>query len=157
MILGQFAKMLLLPLLPLFLKTIGMKATLLMGIAAWGVRYGVFGSRPSDVAGRRQPGAARICYDFFFVAAYIHVDNQASSEIRASARRCSIWWSWAGHVSGQQGVRRLNEHFTDATGRTDWTQFWAWPAVGVIVPVFIFAMFFKDRKAAADPGAQTSI
>lgn len=148
MILGQFAEMLLLPLLPFFLRTIGMKATLLLGIAAWGVRYGIFalGQPTWLVVGSLVLHG--ICYDFFFVAAYIHTDNQASSEIRASAQALfNLVVMGFGMWLGNEIFGRLNEHLTSG-GVTDWSRFWAYPAVGVIVPVAIFALFFKGRKAA---------
>jgi len=42
MTIGQFSEMLLLPLLAFFIRKFGMKWTLLIGMLAWSVRYGIF-------------------------------------------------------------------------------------------------------------------
>ena len=63
MTIGQFSEMFLLPFLPWFLRKMGMKWVLAMGMAAWGIRYLLFalgadGSRES-VGGRGEFGASR--------------------------------------------------------------------------------------------------
>ncbi len=61
MTIGQFAEMFLLPFLPWFLRKMGMKWVLAMGMAAWGIRYLLFalGAGERESLDRdRQPGAA---------------------------------------------------------------------------------------------------
>jgi nucleoside transporter len=152
MTLGQFMEMLLLPLLPLFLARLGMKWTVLMGIAAWGVRYGIFALGEPTWLVKGSLALHGICYDFFFVAAYIYVDNRASSDIRASAQALiNFVVLGVGMLLGNLAFANLTDHFTqsvaDGVQVTDWTSVWKYPAIGVIVPVVIFGLFFKGRKA----------
>lgn len=97
MTIGQWSEMLLLLCLPLMLKRLGMKWVLALGMLAWGLRYGVFsigGSYPFGVffwpviIGLTLHG---VCYDFFFAAGFIHVDNESPSDIRGSTNRCSYF------------------------------------------------------------------
>ncbi|GMU22466.1 MAG: xanthosine permease [Phycisphaerae bacterium] len=154
MTLGQFTEMLLLPLLPFFLRTIGMKKTLLLGIAAWGIRYGIFSLGQPTWLVLASLALHGICYDFFFVAAYIHVDNQASANIRASAQALiNFVIMGIGMLLGNLAFGKLTASFTDTLAdgvqSTDWTSVWMYPAIGVIVPVVVFALFFREKPPAA--------
>jgi nucleoside transporter len=86
MTIGQWSEMLLLPLLPFFLMRMGMKWVLALGMLAWGIRYGVFaiGEPYWLVIGLLTLHG--VCYDFFFAAGFIHVDNEAPTDIRGSAQ-----------------------------------------------------------------------
>ena len=93
MTIGQFAEMILLPFLPWFLRKMGMKWVLAMGMAAWGIRYLLFalGDQGSVspwvvVASLALHG---VCFDFFFAAGFIYVDEKAPNEIRAARKRFS--------------------------------------------------------------------
>jgi nucleoside transporter len=86
MTIGQWSEMILLPFLPFFLYRFGMKWVLAMGMLAWGIRYGVFslGQPYWLVIGLLTLHG--VCYDFFFAAGFIHVDNESPSDIRGSAQ-----------------------------------------------------------------------
>lgn len=168
MTIGQFSEMILLPFLPFFLKRLGMKWTLALGMAAWGVRYAIFsiGGPPwLVIASLALHG---VCYDFFFVAAYIHTDNKANAQIRASAQALfNIVTMGAGMLIGNLAFGALVDHYTrevtleriveGVTAQTtesiiDWSTVWAIPAAGVIVALVIFAIGFRPAKTeeAAD-------
>lgn len=196
MTIGQWSEMLLLPFLPFFLNRFGMKGVLAIGMAAWGIRYYLFSiARPDwptvDVpwfqAGQGFGMMAinpviltlafhGVCYDFFFAAAFIHVDNESPTDIRGSAQALFTFLTyglgmWLGNVlsgklsfavshelkgeSGWQSYLKLM--FTDfkpddprllATD-TNWQLFWTVPAVGVLVSLLFFLLFFRMRRSAA--------
>ncbi len=90
MTIGQFAEMLLLPFLPWFLRVFGMKWVLALGMLAWGLRYMLFSL---GAVGLVSPWVViaslalhGICFDFFFAAGFIYVDNEAPKDIRASGQ-----------------------------------------------------------------------
>jgi nucleoside transporter len=97
MTIGQWSEMLLLPLLPLFLRWLGMKWVLALGMLAWALRYGIFawgGSAP--VGAFYWPVVLSlvlhgVCFDFFFAAGFIHVDNEAPADIKGSAQALFIF------------------------------------------------------------------
>ncbi len=151
MTVGQFTEMLLLPFLPLLLRSIGMKWTLALGMAAWGVRYGIFAFSPPVALVVLGVALHGICYDFFFVAAYIHVDNQASRDIRASAQALfNLVTMGLGMWVGNIFFGRLVERSTSASG-VNWMHVWGLPTIGVVVALAIFAATFKVRRKPAEP------
>jgi nucleoside transporter len=87
MTLGQISEIFFMAAMPWFLGVLGLKRTLLIGIFAWVVRYALFGyvgfSFAAVIVALAMHG---ICYDFFFVAAYIYVDKKAPEDLRASAQ-----------------------------------------------------------------------
>ena len=157
MTVGQFTEMLLLPFLPFFLRTIGMKWTLALGMAAWGIRYAIFAVGepiPLVVVGLALHG---ICYDFFFVAAYIHVDNKAGREIRASAQALFNLVSMGlGMYFGNMVFGYFFDNFRTTAGTADWARIWGWPAASVIVVLVIFAIGFRERRKPAGFPVETS-
>ena len=93
MAIGQVAEMLILPFLGVCLYFMGMKWVLAVGMLAWGLRYMLFayGSGGDAAAVPSLVVIASlalhgICFDFFFAAGFIHVDNNAPKEVRASGQ-----------------------------------------------------------------------
>ena len=82
---GQLSEVGFMAAMPFFITRLGVKRMLAVGMLAWVLRYVCFGtlSFPMIVFGLFLHG---ICYDFFFVASQIYVDNRASESQRASAQ-----------------------------------------------------------------------
>ncbi len=142
---GQWAELILLPLLPFFLYRFGMKWVLAMGMLAWGVRYALFAvGGPSGfpfvlvIIGIALHG---FCFDFFFAAGFIHVDNEAPRDIRASGQALFSFLTygvgmWLGSLLAGQMA---------ATFQDDWSGFWLVPSVGVLISLVVFVIFFRNR------------
>jgi nucleoside transporter len=160
MTIGQFAELLLLPFLPYFLRHWGMKWVLAIGMLSWGIRYGLFSLYaqadmtllyPLVLLGIALHG---VCFDFFFAAGFIHVDNTAPPEIRGSGQALFTFLTygvgmWLGNMlSGALGDL-LTTKTLDAAGKeitvTDWTMFWLIPALGVLFCFAVFVLFFRDK------------
>lgn len=148
---GQFSEMILLPLLPFFLQWFGMKWVLAIGMAAWGLRYLAFSlgarSRLSPWTVVAFLALHGVCFDFFFAAGFIHVENQAASEIRASAQGLFTFLTYGlgmflGNVlSGY--VVKLYTQGTAESPRRDWGAIWMVPCVGVLLSLAVFVVFFR--------------
>ncbi len=82
---GQLSEVGFMAAMPYFIKRLGVKKMLAVGMLAWVARYFAFGSLqfPLVVFGLFLHG---ICYDFFFVASQIYVDSRANVKQRASAQ-----------------------------------------------------------------------
>jgi nucleoside transporter len=155
MSLGQFAEMILLPFLPWFLRKMGMKWVLAMGMAAWGIRYLLFalGAQGSVnpwivIASLALHG---VCFDFFFAAGFIYVDNEAPNEIRASGQALFTFLTYGvGMWIGTQLSGIVKDYYTSGTEASpvhDWYHIWIIPSIGVLVSLVIFALFFRvERK-----------
>lgn len=82
---GQLSEVGFMALMPFFIVRLGVKKMLAFGMLAWVLRYFCFGTLAFSpiVFGLFLHG---ICYDFFFVASQIYVDNRAAERQRASAQ-----------------------------------------------------------------------
>jgi MFS family permease len=92
MTLGQMSEGLFLVLIPFFFVRLGVKKMLLIGMAAWVLRYVLFayGNNGTMVAllfgGIILHG---VCFDFFFVTGQIYVDRSVARGQRAAAQGSS--------------------------------------------------------------------
>src|SRR5207248_7365264 len=130
----------LLPLLPLLLWAMGMKWVLALGMFCWGLRYAFFSiGHPYALVflGILLHG---FCFDFFFAAGFIHVDNEAPRDIRASGQALFGFLTyglgmWLGSLLCGELLGRFTTEVTEA-GKTvqhvDWHDFWLVPSVGVL-------------------------
>ena len=152
MTIGQWVEIIFMFTLPMFLQTLGMKWVLAIGMAAWGVRYAIFATRgplPIILIGI---GLHGICFDFFFAAGFIHVENTAPGDIKASAQSLFAVLTYGlGMWLGTEASGWLNQWFTresvdPQTGQvvkvTDWTKFWLVPCVGVLISLALFLLLF---------------
>lgn len=159
MTVGQMSEMILLPLLPVFLRFWGMKWTLMLGMAAWGVRYWLFSIGHPMAVIYIAIALHGVCYDFFFVAAYIYVDSKAGQEIRASAQALfNLVVMGLGMFLGTLFFGVLSDRYSEKVGevtKVDWHTVWAFPILGAIVVLVIFFIGFREKKASAE-GAQAA-
>jgi nucleoside transporter len=89
MTLGQASEIFFMLVMPLFFARLGVKWMLIVGMFCWAARYLLFvvgynaGTAWPLYLGLLLHG---VCYDFFFVTAYIYVDKKAPETIRAKAQ-----------------------------------------------------------------------
>lgn len=161
MIIGQVAELVLLPLLPFFLYRMGMKWVLALGMLAWGVRYALFSVGGPEgfpftlvLIGIALHG---ICFDFFFAAGFIHVDNEAPRDIRASGQALFSFLTYGvGMWLGSLVAGRTVDMFKNPeTGIVDWADFWLVPSIGVLASLAVFVIFFHRSSNSVPPAEKT--
>lgn len=86
MTLGQISEIFFMLALPYFLKKLGMKWTLFIGIAAWPLRFLIFAFLPSVYTVLPAMALHGVCVACFLVAGSVFVEQVAPPEIRASAQ-----------------------------------------------------------------------
>jgi nucleoside transporter len=155
---GQFSEMILLPLLPLFLRVFGMKWVLAIGMAAWGARYYLFsiGANGGTLDPWYVVGCLAlhgVCFDFFFAAGFIHVENETPNEIRASGQALFTFLTYGlgmflGNVLSGYVVNYFSTGPETAPIR-DWRSIWLVPSAGVLISLAIFVIFFRIRRRPA--------
>jgi nucleoside transporter len=165
MTLGQMSEVLFLVLIPFFFARLGVKKMLLIGMAAWALRYVVFafGNNQEMVwmlyAGIILHG---ICFDFFFVTGQIYVDKSVSVAQRAAAQGfIHVVTYGVGQLIGSWAAGYVVERYTIAgdTGTQHlWQTIWLVPAVMAFAVMLLFAVFFRDpaRHGAVSRRAATS-
>ena len=162
MTLAQISDIVFMFMLPVMLRTLGYKKTLILGILAWILRYFALAGSVGFVAMQAPLIFAAIllhgvCYDFLFIAGQLYVDDEANPRIRGACQGfiAFILWGIGAFVGTMLAGKALAMNtVTGADGVVthDWQSIWltpAWLAVGVLV---VFALFFRDppRKEKAE-------
>jgi nucleoside transporter len=151
MTLGQMSEIAFMLLLPLFLVRLGIRRIMLIGMAAWALRYLLFAGGDAGSGMWMLYGGILlhgVCYDFFFVTGQIYVDQSAPARVRAAAQGFLAFVTHgAGLFIGAWLSGRVVQAYT--VGDThDWTAIWLVPAIGAAVILVAFALLFRPAKAA---------
>jgi nucleoside transporter len=147
---GQMSEIVFMLMLGFFLRRFGIKAIMLGGMLAWGVRYVAFGYGDAGAGmwliylGILLHG---VCYDFFFVAGQIYTDEQAGPRIRAAAQGfLNLVTNGLGYLIGATVVAgRVVDTYRRPDGLHDWRAIWTVPAVAAFAILVIFAFLFRPR------------
>ncbi len=149
MTMGQMSEIGFMLLMPWFLARLGVKLTMLIGMAAWTVRYVLFAQgNASDLSWMLYGGILLhgICYDFFFVTGQIYVDQRADPSIRGAAQGFIAFVTLgAGMFIGAWASGRVVEAYTLAGGGHDWQTIWLIPAAAAAVVAVLFLVFFRPK------------
>ena len=149
MTLGQWSELGFMLIMPALLVKFGVKRILLIGMAAWALRYTLFALGDIDAKlwmlylGIVLHG---ICYDFFFVTGQIYVDQRAPVAIRGAAQGFLAFVTLgAGLFVGAIVSGAVVNHYTLAGASHDWRSIWIVPAAMAVVIFLLFAALFKER------------
>jgi nucleoside transporter len=154
---GQMSEIVFMLILPMLLLKMGIKRIMLIGMAAWALRYLAFAHGDTGDSmwliyfGIILHG---VCYDFFFVAGQIYTDQQAGPKIRAAAQGLlNFVTNGVGYFIGAFVSGRVVQANLVGDGRHDWFDIWMVPAIGAFVILVLFAVAFtpntKPGKAAS--------
>ena len=143
MTIGQFAEILTMAYLGFFLKRLGFKKVITIGIAAYFFRYAIFGTAmlPVWIIVVSQVFHG-FCYAFFFATAYIYVDKLADQDVRHSAQTVfGIIILGGGPVIGGWLSGYLQNMYT-VDNVFSFSNFWyTMSAIGLVTMIFFFMLF----------------
>ena len=154
---GQIVEAMTLLALPWVIARLGIKWVMVLGMAAWVLRFLLF-------ANGFDGGTAilwmvllgifihGLCYDFFFISGQIWFDKQFDPSMRTRAQALfsfllnGIGVTIGANIAG--AVYRLN---TVAPGQRDWMSIWLVPAAVTFVVMLVFISLFKESRRSAAP------
>jgi nucleoside transporter len=153
---GQMSELAFMFSMPWLYRRFGVKPLLLVGMAAWALRYALFaigdgdGSLWAVYLGVALHG---VCYDFFFVAGAIYTGTIATPKgVNAQAQGMLTLFTYGvGMLLGSQIGGLLYAQLPAAPTIADWQQMWWYPAIAAAVITLLFQLLFRDdsRKGAA--------
>lgn len=148
--LGQASEIIFMLLMPFFFVRLGVKRMLLIGMAAWALRYVLFAyGNNEDLVMMYYLGILLhgVCYDFFFVTGQIYVDNAAPKEIQASAQGFITLITYGiGMLIGSWSSGWVVDQYTLSDNSHLWTSIWLVPAFMAVIVGIIFMIFFQEKK-----------
>ena len=150
MILGQVSEAIFILSIPLLYYRLGVKNILIIGIAAWALRFFFFsnGDMSDDYYWMLMAGIVLhgICYDFFFVTGYMYTENKAGEKIKNAAQGLFTVATYGiGMTIGSWFSGIITDSYT-VDGIKNWSEIWMIPAY-ISGAVLLFLMiFFKEKK-----------
>ncbi len=156
MTLGQMSEIGFMLVMPWCFRRMGVKYMLVAGMAAWIARYVLFAYGDNAAMVWMLYGGILlhgVCYDFFFVAGQIYVDQKAPADLRAAAQGLIAFVTLGvGMFIGSWTSGRVVDAFGTIGGHA-WDRIWMVPAGGAAAVLLLFALFFRadGRPAPAAP------
>ena len=154
--LGQMSEVIFMLLMPVFFVRLGVKRMLMVGMAAWVVRYALFAvAAPSAVLSLIIIAILLhgVCYDFFFVTGQIYVDKKSTPAIRGQAQGFLVLVTYGvGMLIGAQVAGNVYNRFLGGAASLTlgrWPSFWVLPAGFAAVVLVLFAAMFRPGGARA--------
>lgn len=148
MTLGQVTEIIMMLLMPVIFRHVSLKNILLLGLAAWSLRYAMLAFGNAGDGMWLFYGAILlhgICYDFFFMTGQLYTDQQAPQHLRGTAQGFVMFLTYGvGMFLGSLLSGWTVDFFTSAGGR-DWRAFWLSSSASAFVILMLLAIFFQSR------------
>ena len=169
MTMGQMSEVVFMLVIPILLPILGIKRMLMVGMAAWVLRYILFAyggvGGPEVIMLYTGILLHGICFDFFFVSGQIYVDEKAPREIRASAQGFIALITYgAGMAIGSILFGRISDMYAMESivdGETvvthNWTTIWLIPAGMALAILVFFTVLFNDKIQPHQPQLEDEI
>ena len=149
MIYGQISEAIFILAIPLLYYRLGVKKILVIGIAAWLLRFFFFANGDLEsyywmiMSGIILHG---ICYDFFFVTGYMYTENKAGEKIKNAAQGLFTVATYGiGMTIGSWFSGIITDTYT-VEGIKNWFDIWMVPAYISGAVLLFLIIFFKDKK-----------
>jgi nucleoside transporter len=154
MAIGQFFEIVTMAFLGYFLKRLGWRYTMVIGILGHALRFAVFASTDNKWVAVGVIVVHGICYAFFFATVYIFVDEFFPKDARSSAQGLfNLQILGLGPVAANFGwplLSSLPEFKDPVTGSINFSKFfWVPSGVAVVAALGLLLFFHPPEKSAA--------
>lgn len=150
MSISQISETLFILAIPFFLKRFGIKNVMLISMAAWVLRFGLFAYG--------DPGinvwmiilsciVYGMAFDFFNISGSLYVETTTSPEIRSAAQGVFMMMTnGIGAILGSSiSGWLIQNYFTSSSGLKDWHGIWLTFAIYAFAVLVSFALIFKHK------------
>ena len=151
MTLGQVSEVGVMILMPFFFRKITVKTILVLGLAAWAVRYALLAyGNPADGVWMFYVAILLhgICYDFFFMTGQLYTDQQAPPHLRNAAQGFITFLTYGvGMFVGSLlsgGAVDLFTKSVEGTVTRNWSGFWMSSSLGALLIAVIVGIWFRN-------------
>ena len=146
---SQISEALFILAIPFFLRRFGIKTVILMSLAAWVLRFGLFGIG-DPASGLIWLVLSMIIYgmafDFFNISGSLFIEKETPPKFRASAQGMFMMvTNGLGAIIGNYGAQAIVNHYTCDKG-TNWPICWFIFAGYALVVGILFAFSFRYKK-----------
>jgi len=156
MSIGQVAEILTMFVLGAMLKRFGFRATMILGILAYPVRFGVWAFFPhSQTLIILVQVLHGVCYAFYFVSVYIFAEEYFPKDVRASAQGLfNVMILGIGVMAANSLCPYLKQVVFTQNSLTDFRGLFLVPLVTAIIAAVALALFFRPppKPAVGTPG-----
>ena len=149
MIYGQISEAIFILAIPFLYYRLGVKNILIIGIAAWALRFFFFANGDLEayywmiISGILLHG---ICYDFFFVTGYMYTENKAGEKIKNAAQGLFTVATYGiGMTIGSWFSGIITDNNT-IEGIKNWGDIWMVPAYISGAVLLFLVVFFKEKN-----------
>ena len=158
---GQVMEILTMFLLSFSLRKLGTKATIAIGIIAWGLRFGIFAiGSPKELVVAAQ-ALHGVCFAFAIAAAMIYVDKISAADIKGSMQSFLAFVTYGvGMFLGSLLAAKVMDIYTTPGAKfmkfkitpdvTSWSGYWMVPTVGCAVALILFLAVFRAKETRAE-------
>ena len=159
MTMGQMSEAVFIVAIPFLFYRLGVKKMLVLGMAAWAIRYFCFAYGNINAQWLLYAGVILhgICYDFFFVTGYMYTEKMAGEKIKNAAQSLFtfatygvgmfIGTNYSGYVANKYNQTTIANGIT--IQQHIWETIWLYPALIASVVLVLFILFFKEKKQLA--------
>lgn len=156
---GQASEVVFIVTIPFVVARFGMKWAIFLGMAMWGVRFGLFMLAAEEQAWLAVLSVALhgICSDFFLILSAMYIDRQTPPQMKAQAQSwlilvvsglgSGIGSFVAGKIFGIAVAPNM------AAGAAAWSPIWIFPISCAVVTAVIWTIFFRPIPIPKDDPA----
>ncbi|MDP1028443.1 MFS transporter [Sphingomonas sp. KR1UV-12] len=150
---GQMSELVFMFSMPWLYRRFGVKPLLLVGMAAWALRYALFAIGDGGAglwAVYLGVALHGVCYDFFFVAGAIYTGTIATPKgVNAQAQGMLTLFTYGvGMLLGSQIGALLYAQLPANPSIADWHAMWWYPAIAAAAIALLFQLTFRDDRRA---------
>jgi nucleoside transporter len=149
MVMGQISEAIFILAIPLLFNRIGVKKMILIGMAAWLLRYLFF------AYGNMGPNIWMlytaiilhgICYDFFFVTGYMYTEKKSNERIKSTSQGLFTFVTYGLGMFIGTWVSGFVTNYYSVDQVYQWKSIWYVPAAIALAVLILFIFFFKEKR-----------